>query len=532
MAKLFHPFYRLTSVEPRTMDNPTVFILLFIIATAVAIGVRWLHIPYTVALVLAGLFLGLGQFLQPPHLTKTLLFSVFLPGLLFEAAFHINFQQFWRNRVTIISLAVPGVMAAIALTTLILTPVANMLASAPGFTWKHALVFGALITATDPIAVVATFRKLGAPKRLSLIIEGESLINDGTGIIFFTLSLSLITGTSVSPLGLGVDFISIVGVGLIIGSAVGIAASQIMQQVDDAMIEITLTTLAAYGAFMLAEQFHFSGVIAAVTAGLFCGNYGTRIGLSPSSRIAIQSFWEYVAFALNSIVFLLIGFEVQIQSLLSAWKMILVAYLAVTLGRAVIVFAASSLLQLTRERLPWSWSAILTWGGLRGALPMVLVLSLPRNFPYRELLVTMTFGVVLLSILIQGVTMSPLLKWLNIVKWQEGFWAAELARGRLMAAYAGLEAIDRLAHGLSSAVPTLRKEYEETINSIEQGLGEMQPGHDQLMAQEMRWARRHLLLVEKNRIIDAFQDGRLSQRAYEKLVADIDARLLRVETEL
>jgi Na+:H+ antiporter len=514
------------------MDNATVFILLFIVATAVAIGVRRLQIPYTVALVLAGLVLGFVHLIQPPHLTKNLLFTVFLPGLLFEAAFHLDFQQFWRNRVAIHSLAVPGVVAAIAVTTLILTPVANMLPSVKSFPWQYALVFGALITATDPIAVVAIFKKLGAPKRLSIIMEGESLVNDGTGIVFFTLSLSVLVGTKVSVIGLGLNFVSIVGVGLIIGSLVGVTASQIIQRVDDAMIQITITTLAAYGSFMAAEQFHYSGVIATVTAGLFCGNYGSRIGINPSSRIAIESFWEYVAFALNSIVFLLIGFEVHVQALLATWQMILVAYLAVTLGRAAVVLGVSAMLHPTRERLPWSWSAVLTWGGLRGALPMVLVLSLRHNFPQRELLVTMTFGVVLLSILVQGVTMSPLLRWLGIVKWQEGRATVELARGRLLAAYAGLEALDGMTRGLSTAVPALRKEYEEKIEALKHDMGEKQLDLDQLADQEMRWARRHLLLVEKNRIIDAFQEGRLSQRVYEQLLADIDARLLAAETEL
>jgi CPA1 family monovalent cation:H+ antiporter len=513
------------------MDNTTVFILLFIVATAVAIGVRRFHIPYTVALVLAGLLLGFIHFLQPPHLTKSLLFSVFLPGLLFEGSLHLDFQQFWRNRLNIIALAVPGVVAAIALTTLILALAAQWLDSVQNFSWQYALVFGSLIAATDPIAVVATFRKLGAPKRLSMIMEGESLINDGTGIVFFTLSLSLVAGTRVSFGGLAVDFFSIVGVGLIIGAAVGLLVSQVIKRVDDAMIEITLTTLAAYGAFMAAEQFHYSGVIAAVTAGLLCGNYALKI-MTPSSRIAVESFWDYIAFALNSVVFLLIGFEVHIQALVSAWPMILVAFLAVTLGRSAVILGASALARMTRERIPWSWSWVLTWGGLRGALPMVLVLSLPRDFPHRDLLVTMTFGVVLMSILIQGLTMPPLLRWLGIVKWDEGREAVELARGRLMAAYAGLEALDRMTHGVSTAVPQLREEYQEKIKAIEQDIGEMEPNLEQLMDQEMRWARRHLLLVEKNRIIDAFQEGRLSQQVYEKLLADIDARLLSTETEI
>jgi monovalent cation:H+ antiporter, CPA1 family len=513
------------------MENATVFLLLFIVATTVAIGVRRFHIPYTVALVMAGLVLGLAHFLNPPHLTKNLLFTVFLPGLIFEAAFHLDFQQFWRNKTTIFSLAVPGVAAAIVLTTLFLTPISGFV-SVEGFTWQYALVFGALIAATDPIAVVATFKTLGVSKRLSVIIEGESLINDGTGIVFFTLSLSLLSGNTVSAGSLGVQFITIVGVGLIIGSFVGFIANQVIKRVDDAMIEITITTIAAYGSFMVAEQLHYSGIIAAVTAGLICGN---KASMTPSTRIAIESFWGYVTFALNSIVFLLIGYELKFQSLLDNWQMILVAYLTVTLGRAIVVLGASTIMRMTRERLPWSWTAVLTWGGLRGALPMVLVLSLPLTIPHRELLINITFGVVFLSIMIQGVTMLPLLRWLGVAKIQYGHEATELARGRLMAAYAGLEALDRLAAGRlrnSPIVTTLREEYEKEIEKIEQEMETSKQDFELVMDQEMRWAKRHLLLVEKNRIIDNYRAGRLGQPVYEKLLADIDARLLAVETEL
>jgi CPA1 family monovalent cation:H+ antiporter len=526
-----------SQVDSRTrikdaMENATAFLLLFIIATTVAIVVRRFHIPYTAALVLTGLALGYSHFLNPPHLTKNFLFTAILPGLLFEAAFHLDSQQFWRNRWTIISLSVPGVIAAIILTTLILTQFSSLVDSVQEFSWRYALVFGALISATDPIAVVATFRTLRVSKRLSLIVEGESLINDGTGIVFFSLSLSLLSGKLVSAGSLVLQFIAIVGVGLLIGGLVGLIISQVIKRVEDTMIAITATTIAAYGSFLAAEQFHYSGVIAAVMAGLICGNKGN---MAPSTRIALASFWEYVAFALNSIVFLLIGFEVNMQSLLDNWPMILAAYLAVTLGRAMVVLVASAIMRLTPERLPWSWSAVMTWGGLRGALPMVLVLSLPPDFPHRELLVTMTFGVVLLSIMIQGVTMSPLLRWLKMGKPHYAHQVIELARGRLMAAYAGLDALDRLAGGRlrnSPVVNILRDEYEKKISTIEQDMQESEPDYNHYLDQDIQWARRHLLLVEKNRIIDNFQAGRLSQKTYDKLLTDIDARLLEVETEL
>jgi len=515
------------------MDSETILILLFVVATAVAITVQRLAIPYTVALVLTGLVLGLLHAFEAPHLTKALLFGVFLPGLLFDAAFHIEFRQFWRNRLTISALALPGVAAAIALTALILPPVANTLHFVQGFTWKHALVFGAIISATDPIAVVAIFRNLGVPKRLTMLLEGESLLNDGTAIVFFTLSVALVTGTVVTPGGFVFDFIKIVGFGGLIGVGVGLAVSQIIRRVDDPMIEITLTTIAAYGSFLVAEHFHYSGVIATVAAGMFCGNYVARAGMSPSTRIAVETFWQYIAFALNSIVFLLIGLEVNFQTLMDSWQAILVAYLVVTGGRALIVFGASALFRKTRERIPWAWSAILTWGGLRGGLPMVLVLGLPKDFPHQELLVSMTFGVVIVSILVHGLTMSPLLGWLGIVSGHREHTAYELTRGKLQAAHAALQEIGQMSHLYNTnpeVLARLRSEYEQKVERDSSTLEELRLDRQQLFDEELQRARRHLQSVEKGAVIEAFQRGLLSQATQDNLLADIDAQLLRLES--
>lgn len=213
------------------METETIYIFLFVVATAVAIAVRHLKVPYTVALVATGLALGLLHAFKAPHLTKDLLFNIFLPGLLFEASFHIEFKQFRRNSLAISSLALPGVAVAIALTAVVLTPVANLLHLAQSFTWKHALVFGALISATDPIAVIAVFKDLGVPKRLAMLLDGESLLNDGTAIVFFTVSLALVSGTVVTAGGLAFDFIKIAGVGALIGVGIGLAVSQIIKHV-------------------------------------------------------------------------------------------------------------------------------------------------------------------------------------------------------------------------------------------------------------------------------------------------------------
>jgi CPA1 family monovalent cation:H+ antiporter len=515
------------------VQTETILILLFSVAVAVAIAVRQLHVPYTVALVLTGLALGILKLFTPPHLTKELLFSVFLPGLLFEAAFHIEFREFWRNRFAIASLAVPGVAAAVALTTVILRPVVSTLHLEQDFTWQYALVFGALIAATDPIAVVAVFRSLGVPRRLSVLLDGESLLNDGTAIVLFTMSLSLVTGADATGWQLTTDFLKIVGFGGLIGAAVGLAVSQAIKQIDDAMIEITLTTIAAYGSFVTAEHFHYSGVIAVVAAGVLCGNYGARIGMTPSTRVAVETFWEYVAFALNSIVFLLIGLEVNLDALFSSWKVILVAYLVVTAGRGLVIFAVSGLLRRTREKIPWPWSLVLTWGGLRGGLPMVLVLSLAKDFPHRDLLVTMTFGVVMISILVHGMTVSPLLRLLGIVKGREHREAYEFARGKLQAAGAALEELDRMSHvhfSRNDVRARLKDEYKERIEEEQNRIGELELDRAAIAAQESQWARRHLLLTEKNHVIASFRQGALSQEIYEKLLADIDARLLRLES--
>jgi Na+:H+ antiporter len=511
----------------------TVFILLFIVATAVAIGVRWLRVPYTVALVFAGLLLGSLHLFEPPHLTKQLLFTVFLPGLLFEAAFHIEFKEFWRNKLAIASLAVPGVVAAIALTVLILTPVADSLHFVQDFTWRHALVFGALIAATDPIAVIAIFRSLGVPPRLAVLMDGESLLNDGTGIVFFTLSLAVVAGNAVTAGGLATDFGTVVGAGAAIGTLIGLTMSQVIKQVDDPMIEITLTTIAAYGSFVAAEHFEVSGVIATVAAGMLCGNYAARTGMSPSTRIAVETFWEYIAFALNSIVFLLIGFEVHVSAMLESWQAILVAYLVVMLGRGMVIFGASAALQATRERIPWAWSAILTWGGLRGGLSMVLVLSLPSDFPHRQLLITMTFGVIILSILVHGLTMAPLLRWLGIVRGQAARAEYDFSRGRLQAANAALNEIERMTRGRFAnpdVLAALRDEYRAALERTENHMRELDIDVEQFQEEEVHWVRRHLLLVERDRVTDSFHEGILGQSVYDRLLADIDARLLRLES--
>lgn len=514
------------------MTFEILFVTLFSVATAVALLARWLKIPYTVALVVAGLVLGAVRVIDPPHLTKDLLYSVFLPGLVFEAAFHLDFQKFWQNKLAIHALAVPGVAAAIGLTAVLLQPVASALHFVDGFALRHALVFAALIAATDPIAVVALFKALGVPKRLAVLVEGESLLNDGTAVVFFTLILGMLSGEASSWSGATLDFVRVVGLGTLIGAAVGYAASKLTQRVDDPMIEITLTTIAAYGSFSLAEHFHFSGVIATVAAGMLCGNYGARTGMSPSTRIAVESFWEYISFGMNSVVFLLIGFEVRIEALLRSWKPILVAYLAVTLGRAALIYLVTLALRRTREAIPWSYSAVLTWGGLRGGLSMVLALALPKDFPFRDLILTMTFGVVILSIVIQGLSMSRLLRRLRLAGSRAERQDYERERGTLRAkaaALSGLEQLQKEGIVRAEVAESLKQEYRAAVDAAEERIKDLHLQAAELHAEEEHAARRYLLIVEKDAVLSAYHQGHLSQEVLDRLMSDIDARLYELE---
>ena len=510
------------------MHEETVFVMLFALAAGVALIARWLSLPYTVALVITGLLLGSTHEFPTPHLSKELVFAVFLPGLLFEAAFHLQFKRFWQNKVALHSLAIPGVAVAIALTASLLTPVVAALHFVDDFTFAHGLVFAALIAATDPIAVVALFKSVGAPKRLATLVEGESLLNDGTSVVFFSLVLAVVGGRELSFAEGLIDFVKVVGVGGAVGAVISYGAARVIQRVDDAMVEITLTTVAAYGSFTLAEQLHASGVIATVVAGMICGNYAAQTGMSATTRLAVESFWEYLAFALNSVVFLLIGLEVHVDDLVASWQPILAGYVAVTVGRAVVVWLVVLLLRRTRERIPPRWAWVLIWGGLRGGLSMVLALGLPPDFPHRSVLVTMTFGVVVLSILLQGFTCAPLLRRLGLSRAGGVDHPLELAKAQLIATQAGRARIEAIlaAEGAREPLLQLRDQFQQRERDIEAELDRLQTAHAQNADERKAVALRQVVAAQKEALLKASHDGVIAANAFEEINRELDEKLL------
>lgn len=512
------------------LTTETLVIELLLIVSLVAIAVRRLRIPYTVALVVVGLLITFRQPVQV-DLTSELILALFVPPLIFEAAFHIEFRRLRESLLPILLLAIPGVL----LTTL---TVGLIVSTGAGIPIRTALVFGALISATDPVAVVSLFRALGAPKQLTVLVEGESLFNDGTAIVVFNLMLAAALpaiavsgesgqGETFSLLTAVIDFIRVSAGGLLIGFGLGWLIAQLIARIDDYLIETTLTTVLAFGAYLLAERFHVSGVLAVVAAGLVNGNIGPR-GMSPTTRIVLFNFWEYLAFVANSLVFLLIGLEVNVPQIITHMRPIAIAVLAVIMSRLVVVYGLTWVSNRRRHKVPGRYQHVLFWGGLRGAISLALALSLPAAFADRELLRVMTFGVVLFTLLGQGTTMSLLLRRLGIIGREEVKLEYERRHGRLAAARAAFERLRRLHdEGMISATTweQLSTKLEAEIQHCLDAQKEMLREQPALQSEEYEDAWLEGLRARRAVLATLSGEGVISEEVYGELVAEVDAAL-------
>ena len=377
--------------------------ILLLIAAVVAMLARRLKIPYTVGLVLAGIALAFIPFIPNVVMTKEMIFTFFLPPLIYEAALYMHWKELRRDFLVISVYAILGVILSAALTAAGMRFLAN-------WRWENAILFGALIAATDPVSVIASFKEAGVHGRLRLLVEAESLFNDSTAAVAFVVALAFATGQPITILGVGQTIVTIVLGGILCGALVAGAVLLLAGRTTDHLVEITLTIVAAYGSFLLAEHFHLSGVLASLTAGLLTGNLGPLGSISARGRDAVLSFWEYVAFAVNSLIFILIGIREAHQNFVALWLPILIAIVLVIGGRAVAIYPLSALFARSSLRVSASHQHILFWGGLRGALALALSLGLPPEIPQREEIVTVAFGVVAFSLFVQGLTMTPLLR--------------------------------------------------------------------------------------------------------------------------
>ncbi|MCK5850611.1 MAG: sodium:proton antiporter [Kiritimatiellae bacterium] len=398
-----------------------IYIGLLLIACLVAIASKLVtRLPYTIFLVLTGLAVGLFHF--GPHIAETgfgheLIFFVFLPPLLFMGAFHMDLDRFLKNLAPIACFAVPGVLVSTLL-------VGGMLWWLGGITsLLVALLFGALISPTDPVSVLALFKEADVPDDLRTMVEGESLFNDATGVVIFSILLDAVLKGEGLGLGESVwTFVKVSAGGLMLGGLLGLAAFAVLRRLNDHLLENAICLVLAYGAFWLGEVAGVSGVIATVMAGLLIGNHGKRLAMSEKTTETVETFFESIEFLINSVLFILIGLELrEVPSVCAVdpWRLLVVAIAAMLVGRAVVVYTFYWGLNRVGRKRPASWKHILFWGGLRGSIPIALLLHLPAVdalpagnilIELRPVLLMAGFGCVFFSLVVQGLTMKPLMK--------------------------------------------------------------------------------------------------------------------------
>jgi CPA1 family monovalent cation:H+ antiporter len=380
--------------------------IVLLVTAIVGMLARRLRVPTTAGLVLAGIGLALLPGTISITLTKDLIFDAFLPPLVFEASLYIDWRKLRKDLPVILTLATVGVLLTAGVTTAGMHYFAR-------WSWEGAALFGILIAATDPVSVVATLKEAGMHGRLRLLLESESLLNDGIAAVAFSAMLVFLTGQKLTAAGIGWTLIASIAGGILCGAIITWGVLFLAGGTTDHLTEITLTTVAAYGSFLLADRLHFSGVFASLTAGLIVGNAGFLWSIY--SREAVESFWEYAAFVANAFIFVLIGIRTGEQHFAGVAALVPAAVAITMLARALAIYPCCALFGGSTIRVEPRHQHILFWGGLRGALALALALGLPHELAYREEIITTAFIIVAFSIFAQGLTMPLLLRRLKEV---------------------------------------------------------------------------------------------------------------------
>lgn len=488
----------------------------FVLVLCVSLGVATLpqiapwfrKIPYTLLLVIVGLGLAILD-VRLVNLSPALILSIFLPPLVFEAAWNLQWSHLKRDLVPICLFAIVGVLISIAGIAIGLTQVV-------GLSLPTALLIGVCLSATDPVSVVALFRALGVDKRLSTLMEGESLFNDGMAIVAFSFLLSFALGTArFQAQSMLIQFFVVVGIGIGIGCLIGFGLSYLTQRFDLPLVEQSLTLVSAYGTYLLVEDLGGSGVIGVVTTGLILGNFGSRIGMNPRTRIIVTEFWEFLSFFVNSIVFLLIGDQIRFAILGTNLGAIAATVGAMLLTRAIAVYGLGWISnRITQADISLPDQTVLWWGGLRGSVSIALALSIPAVLPDREDIIATVFGAVLFTLLIQGLTIPPLLKQLNLLGNQP-------IRQRYEELMAHQVALNRVLNHLTQAEQRSGLEpefyrYQETLvngelTRLKREIEQLQHDYPNLQHFVVEQLREELLAIEATTYAELVRAGRLNQ---------------------
>lgn len=510
----------------------TILIILLLVATGVALVTQRLRVPYVTGLVLAGL--AVTELLpRRVGLDPSLILNLFLPILIFEAAINTDISRLRSTIKPIALLAGPGVLLASGVTAILIQ-------LSLGLAWIPALFAGVILANTDTVSVIAVFKEVSVPSRLSTIVEGESLFNDGISLVLFNLIVSIYITGSLSFLdGLQQLFVVSVG-GTLVGLGVGYLSVGLFRQSQDALSGILLTVAVALGAFQGGQALSVSGAVAVVVAGLVVGNLGLSRNVSASTQVTLFSFWEYAGFGVNTFIFLLIGLEVDLITLWQTLPAVLLAILAFQVGRALSVYPLFALMRLFDRPIPLRWQHVLFLGNIKGSLSMALALSIPLTLPGRDRLIALVFGSVLISLIAQGLSLPWMVKRLKLSGISETRQKIGELQLQLIASKAAQEELDSLLKSgvLPRAVyEELRASYQARVATSERVLREFynqrsmsSPKGSNNLAQ-LDAIRRRLLLAEKGAVNDALRKRILSEDVVQVYVKELNDQLLGLDDD-
>ena len=512
-------------------EDSLVLLLLLVAATALIVVAQAVRVPYPILLVIGGLALGFVPGIPPIELPPDLVLVAVLPPLLYGTAFFTSLREFRANMKPIVLLAVGLVL----LTMVLVAVVAHELI--PGISWPVAFVLGAIVSPTDPTAATAIATRLGLPRRLIGLIEGESLVNDGTALVALRSAVMAVVAGSFSLPAASGRFVWSVAGGIAIGLAVGFVVRQVRRRVDNPPVELTISILSGYFAFLPAQALGVSGVLAAVSAGIYLGWHTLEL-TSARTRLQGVGLWEVIFFVLNGLLFALVGLQLPVildaLSGISAGDLLLYAVVvtAVVMGaRFLWVFPATFLSRLLRHESdePWKSALIVSWSGMRGAVSLAAALALPLTtdagtpFPDRELVIFLTFSVILGTLLLQGLTLPALIRALRLR--DDEMESKEEAKARIYAAEAALARLEELVDE-----DWVREDTADRLRAMfnfrrERFRSRFDPETDgDIEDRSLSYQRllRELLDAEREAVLNLQRDGRIDDEVMRRVIRDLD----------
>ena len=523
------------------MVGKTELILICLVAVALlAIVARKIRVPYPILLTLGGVVLALVPGLPAIHLDPELVFSLFLPPLIYPAAVWTSWREFRGNLQPILPMA-------IVLVLLTMTATAYVFHCLTGLPLAVGFVFGALISPPDAVAALAVTKDLRVPRKIIVILEGESLVNDATSFISFRFAVAAVLTGSFSLGQASLQFLLVAAGGICVGLAVGWLATQVQKRLDDPPVQTVFSLLTPYIAYFSGEKLHVSGILAVVIAGIY---YGWRAPHVLSGRMRLQAVpvWEMVVFILNGVLFMLIGLQLPevIRALapgsaMGVTKLAVLVLSTIVLVRFVWMFAATYLPRLLsrtfrrKNPAPWQHTALIAWTGLRGADSLAGALAIPfllgngEPFPGRDLILLLTFCVIFGTLVLQGLTLTPLVRWLKIA--DDHVPQQEERMARLKANEAALDRIEEMGSSNQArpeTVERLRAEYADRIRQLSRK-GPHEKAVGRLFSRDFEELAREALQTERDTVITLRNEEAINDQVLRRIQRDIDLAEARLQ---